>query len=174
MIIDSILAPTSDSLQQSWLGTFLFGCRHFCLHLSFLDHLFIKSTKYAVDELAGGVPAKSFAQLHRFVDGHFGRNFFGVQEFKNAKAQNVSINCGDLLNRPLRRGFFNDLIYIFNIFLNAFGQIVDKFRVAYSGSKIFNVSLGDFGQVPFAAVKIPLVEGLHGNGSGKVSIGHNF
>ena len=54
----------------------------------------------------------------------------------------------------------------------SFDQAKNKLRVGQTRSKICDVSFRHRVEIGLAAIEIPLIEGLHCHGSGKMTVGH--
>jgi hypothetical protein len=81
--------------------------------LSRLTELYVYCAEDAVYEFAGRISAESLGELYRFVYRYFCRHLRAVRKKKlrKAEAKDIAVNGGDLFERPLRRGFYDDFVY---------------------------------------------------------------
>ncbi len=95
--------------------------------------MFGQGTKHAIHETRRRIGAIQFGQLHGFVDGNLKRCFSVHCKFPECHAQDVPVDCGNLVERPLRCIFGDQVIECFgngnytkDDLTGKLGQIVGK------------------------------------------------
>jgi hypothetical protein len=58
----------------------------------FSDDLILDSVQNTIDKTSRVVGPILLSEVNRFVDGHFRRNLFTIEEFKEGHAQDIQLN----------------------------------------------------------------------------------
>src|SRR5690606_38492277 len=128
-----------------------------------LAHLFVYRAQNAVYEPAGRISAEGFCNLDGLIDSNFWRNFsaIGKKKLCETDTQNISVDDGNFIYRPVGCGFLDDGIQISLLVYNSAQKRVHKRTVVGAGGKLCNGPLENRKNFArFGTFEIPLKECL--------------
>ena len=125
-------------------------------------HLPVDRSQNAVHEPRRVRSAVIFRKLNGLIDRDARRHFvmIGIEQLVEADAQNIAVDNGDLFDRPIRRGFFQNIVDHREMLGDARKDPPRKIRLIDAGREFLKVPLEDRCNVLFLLIKIPLVERL--------------
>src|SRR3989339_1011638 len=95
-------------------------------------------------------------------------------EFINSNSDNVAINDGHGIKRPIRSKTDDKSINIGQMFHDSQKKLINKSPIVKIWSKLLSIKGKNlFNSFFWLTEKIPLVQGLDGNRTSEMAIGHN-
>src|SRR3989344_851227 len=106
-----------------------------------LAELHVHGAQDAVDKSPRAIASEGFCELYRFVDSDLGGHLrtIGIEKFRETEPQDVPVDSGDLVERPLPRRARADLVDLFLFCHRALEELFHKRHVAFTCPKFFGV-----------------------------------